>query len=386
MDNCCNVCFKKFDQPLYDSSEEFSITTMNRMVSGTTRVHFCSFCGHLQTNELPDLKNFYAHEYEINIDGENSDQVYAVINGRPVFRSDHQAEVLLSKMPYLTGYRILDYGCGKASTVKKLIEMQTDIEIYLFDVTDKYLKYWERFSKLPNWSLHHIDSSWFNLMDVVLSFYSLEHVSDLNEVLADVRFLLKPNGIFYFVVPNVYTNMADFIVADHINHFCHSSIHTLLKRNGFGNIEIDTISHDCAFVVTAQLDNEAFNIKEKNPYDVETTYLSACEISQFWIKTMARIRNISTEMKAEDVYAIYGAGFYGNLIAFLLSNMDQIHCFIDQNPYIQGSEIHGKVVLSPEALPPEITHIIVGLNPYKAQSIIDSIAIWKSRKLRYIYL
>jgi SAM-dependent methyltransferase len=382
----CNICKKEFEGPLYESPDDFSITTMNKLVPGKTRVYYCRFCGHLQTSELPNLKDYYAHEYEINLASEDDDQIYRVVDGKPVFRADHQATVLLSKANLFPGCRVLDYGCAKAPTLKKVLAVHPDIEAFLFDVTDKYVPFWRRFPKQPSWSVHEPDPAWSGTLDVVLSFYALEHVADLHSALTNVKSLLKPGGMFYFIVPNVYANTADFIVADHINHFSPGSLRELLARNGFDEIDVDAASHDAAFVVTARVKtgNSAKN-EEKNFEEAER-YSAAREMARYWSAISRRIREFETGMKTTDVVAIYGAGFYGNLIASLLANPRRVACFVDQNPHLQGSIVCGKKVLPPRELPPEVTHVIVGLNPQKARFIIDSIESWRGRKLSCFYL
>jgi len=382
----CNVCYKEFGEPLYESLKDHSITTMNKSVAGKTRVYFCPGCGHLQTSELPNLNEYYAHEYAINISSEDDDQIYTVVDGKPVFRAEHQAAVLLSKVDLFPGCRVLDYGCAKAPTLKKILSIRPKIEAFLFDVTDKYVPFWNCFPKRPAWSVHQPDPSWIGTLDIVLSFYALEHVSDLHAALANVKYLLKSGGLFYFVVPNVYANAADFIVADHINHFSAGSLHTLLNNEGFGHIEVDPVSHDAAFVVTARFKIDANIEEEAQHLEVTDTFTAARAMAHYWRDIAQRVEAFEATTRATDVIAIYGAGFYGNLIASLLKNPENIACFIDQNPHLQGSAVWGKKVLSPVNLPQNVTQVLVGLNPRKAHAIIESIASWHDKALSYFYL
>jgi hypothetical protein len=46
--NSCNVCGSRLGSPLYESADNASITTMNTVIEGRTRVFFCDECGHLQ--------------------------------------------------------------------------------------------------------------------------------------------------------------------------------------------------------------------------------------------------------------------------------------------------------------------------------------------------
>ncbi len=359
---------------------------MNKSASTRTRVYLCLGCGHLQSGELPNLKEYYAHEYEVNLSNEDADQIYAVVDGRTVFRADHQAAVLLSKVAWFPGCRVRDYGCAKAQTLKKVLSEHPEIDAFLFDVTDKYIPFWNRFPRQPSWSVHQPDPAWFGTLDIVLSFFALEHVSDLHATLDSIKSLLKPGGLFYFVVPDVYSNIADFIVADHINHFSSGSLHALLEGQGFVHIDVDAVAHNSAFVVTAHLPIGTDVEEEARDLKVEDTFSAAREMAHFWRDAPRRIEEFEKTKKATDVIAIYGAGFYGNLIASLLTDTESITCFIDQNPHLQGSELWGKKVFSPDNLPQNVTHVLVGLNPAKAHTIIESITSWHDRALSYTYL
>lgn len=386
MNGSCNICKKEFEGPLYESPDDFSVTTMNKLVPGKTRVYYCPSCGHLQTGELPDLKDYYAHEYEINLVSEDDDQVYKVVDGKPVFRAEHQADVLSRKVAWFPGCRVLDYGCAKAPTLKKVVEANPSIEPFLFDVTDKYVPFWRRFPKTPSWSVHEPDASWTGTLDIVLSFYALEHVSDLHGALAKVKSLLKPGGLFYFIVPNVYANIADFIVADHVNHFSPSSLRELLVRGGFDEIDVDGASHDAAFVVTARLKTGRGGHSAEKRLDEKDLSEEAREMARYWSGFSRRVREFEAAMGPTDFAAIYGAGFYGNFIASVLANLTKVLCFVDQNPHLHGLEPCGKKVLFPSELPPQVSHVIVGLNPQKARSIIDSIPSWRERDLTCFFL
>jgi hypothetical protein len=87
----CNVCHAELADPVYRGGENTSITTMNKVVSGQTRIFHCRTCDHVQTEELPDLARYYAEEYSINEDGVDDDQLYEIRDGKEIYRSEHQA-------------------------------------------------------------------------------------------------------------------------------------------------------------------------------------------------------------------------------------------------------------------------------------------------------
>jgi len=383
----CNVCGEPFRAPIYQSPDELSITTMNKLVPGKTLLYFCETCSHLQTSELPNLKEYYAFEYEINLASEDDDQIYDVINGEPVFRADHQAATLSEKVELFPGCKVLDYGCAKAPTLKKLSQRHAEIKPLLFDVTDKYVPFWERFPNKPEWATHEPNPEWAGTVDVALSFYALEHVADLKEALENIIELLKPGGTFYFIVPNVYENTADFIVADHINHFSPVSLRFMLSNAGFSEIDVDATAHHSAFVVKARLDSSAGHEKQATPRGELAEYQSAAQsMANYWTHVRSRIKEFENSIGADDVPAIYGAGFYGNFVASTLQDFEQIQCFVDQNPHLEDTEVRGKRVVKPIDLPQDVTHVLVGLNPKTAQKSIAAIGNWHGRQLSYFYL
>lgn len=211
-------------------------------------VAFCGACGHLQTEALADLGEYYDRNYKILIGSEDEDQLYAVVDGRKVFRTEHQVNTLLAKVPLPTGARVLDYGCAKSSSLRRLTELRPDLEPHVFDVSDMYLPYWNRFVRPENCALYTLKPEWANHFDLITSFFALEHVADPQVLARTVAGLLKPGGHFYCIVPNVYANTADFVVADHVNHFSAASLRRLMHDAGMQVVSLmptPTAAHGC---------------------------------------------------------------------------------------------------------------------------------------------
>jgi SAM-dependent methyltransferase len=389
MVKACNVCDNPKMNLVYESPDNLSVTTMNKLLPGKTSVYFCESCGHLQTNELDNLRHYYAEEYEVNLASDDVDQLYSIINGRPVYRAAHQANILMKKVSFENGWRVLDYGCAKSQTLKKVLGQNADINPFMFDVTDKYVPYWQKFPKAAEWSTHIPNPAWYGTMDVVLSFYALEHVADLHEAIDNIKKLLKLGGIFYFLVPNVYENAADIIVADHINHFSRSSLNALLSRNGFKDIDIDAASHEAAFVVCATLaqDNDCDSVGSVgiDATEIRNSKDAVMKMAGYWSDVVGRIQAFEESID-EGAFAIYGAGFYGNFIASAMKQPEKIICFVDQNQHLQYTNIRNLPVLFPDDIPAEVQHVLVGMNPQRARDNIAQIESWKSRNLNYFFL
>jgi SAM-dependent methyltransferase len=383
----CNVCGNGLAAAIYKSGSNVSLTTMNALIEGETTLHFCETCGHTQTTALDDLERYYAQDYEINIGGDDDDQLYEVVDGSEIYRSDHQAKVLMQKVDLSKFNKVLDYGCAKAATLRKVRQSTHELSSYLFDVTDKYVPFWEKFPDPKEYASFQPDVSWNGTIDVLLSFYALEHTPNLHEVLLNVRNLLRKGGIFYFIVPNMYENAADFIVADHVNHFSKSSLTWLLQSHGFEDIEIDDSAHAAAFVVLAKVGaSDDGKVKKPDVTDIRTTKEKVVSLAELWGGVVERINQFEDQFTDEHPCAIYGAGIYGNFIYSCLKNPQRINCFIDQNKYLVGKKIHGVPVVPPTQEVPSGIAMFVGLNPKSARSIMKTINVLEGKSPHFFFV
>lgn len=371
MSENCNVCRSPLGHPIFDSADTGSLTTMNALIDGRTTVYFCEVCQHAQTSELPDLVDFYASQYEINLESDEEDQLYDVIDGKQVYRSDHQANVLMSKIDLSQHRKVLDYGCAKAPSLRAVCTAIPSIEPYLFDVTDKYVPFWEKFPTKAHWSIHEPDPDWAGSMDVVLSFYALEHTPQLAKILGDVRKLLVDGGFFYFIVPDMYQNAVDFVTADHVNHFSEQSLWRLMADSGFTDIEIDATSHASAYIVSARRAAQGSEKPEPPVFSDKAPEVRA--LAGFWGNLKRRITEFDAAVSPDLPLVIYGAGVYGNFILSCLKEPGRVVNFLDQNEFLQGSEVAGVKVIAPRDFSIQEAAILVGLNPRNARRIIGEV-------------
>lgn len=378
----CNVCGLGLDRILYRSPGGISITSLCDVWKGETVVRGCLRCGHVQTDELPDLDAYYDHEYKILVESEDEDQIYKVVSGKPVYRTDHQVGVLLSKVNPSTGALVLDYGCAKGASLRRLKQIRPDIVPHLFDVSTRYLEFWSAFASPDNWATYTPLGHWTSRFDLITSFYALEHMAHPQDALTVISSMLKPDGIFYGVVPNVATNPADFIVADHINHFTVSSLRRLLEQSGFQVRSIDDTAHEGAFIFIAQLREGRASIET-----VETESDPEVErLAKYWRIAGTQVREFEAANSAVCRAAIYGSGFYGTFIATCLHDLSRIECFLDQNPHRQGKSLLDRPIVAPAELSPSVELVYVGLNPRTAHGNIAGVHAWVNRSYRFFYL
>lgn len=382
----CNLCGIELTNNIYQSGANRSLTSLCTVYQGATEVYACTNCGHVQSAEMPNIDGYYDQDYDILVASEDEDQIYQVVGGVTIFRTEHQVRTLLGKGVLERGAKILDYGCAKSSTMRALQERQHDIHPYLYDVSDRYIPFWEKFLTKDRWATYNLPSEWDGFFDVVTSFFSLEHMAKPQVALTQIRRLLKTGGVFYGIVPNVFNNIADMIVVDHVNHFTPLSLRYLLANMGFEEVDIDTESHKGALIFSARkskIDPSKFLPEQR---EIEQTIGSAEQIARFWSEAGERVRFFEKALSSGAKVAIYGAGFYGMFIASSLLNLKRIECVIDQNVFLQGRTVNGLPVVAPQNLPPEINTIMVGLNPAVAKNVMAEIACFNTRDLNFFYL
>lgn len=385
----CNVCAAPLTHALYESVDMNSLTSLCQVRSGVTRVYACGRCAHLQTEEMADAASFYESDYDILVNSEEEDQIYEVKpDGTQVYRTAHQVKVLLDKLPLPAGAHILDYGCAKSAMTKSLLAKRSDIKPHLFDVSARYIPFWEKFIEPGRWAVHETPSAWQGYFDVVTSFFSMEHMVQPEVSVRKMASMLKPGGALYCIVPNVATNVADFIVLDHVNHFSASSLAYLLSGAGLVVESIDDTAHRGAFVVVARRVNKAepMGLPAEFSHDVQDWLSRFQGMASFWSNAAERVRSQESQLPPDAETAIYGAGFYGAFVVSCLKEPKRVVCHLDQNVYLQGRELNGRPIFLPAQLPVHIQNVWVGLNPTHARQIVSQVDAFKARSMSFLFL
>jgi len=299
--------------------------------------------------------------------------------------------VLVNTLNINSETKLLDFGCGKSLTMHNVCSDVNGFKPYLYDVSGKYMPIWLEITTRDRCAVANTPSEWENSFDVVTSFYALEHIVELEQVCNRVWELLKENGIFYFIIPNILANPADFIVADHVNHFSSSSISAIMQRTGFEMRHIDTASHDgaiiCVVIKSLKTDKDLTATDQvANPKEDQFN-LEVRELAKFWKLQEGRLEDLINKIHKTEKIAIYGAGFYGVFLANLMLQCGrEVSQFIDINPYLQGTRMLGADIIAPDFLPSDVMHVLVGLNPIKARKIISEVECFKERNISFVFI
>lgn len=97
---------------------------------------------------------------------------------------------------------LIDFGCGDGSFLDA--SRHPNLKVLGFEVDSVHAAYLESSLNIKIYSdeqaiLHDCEGQ----ADVVTMHFVLEHLTDINKAFETVNRLLKPGGIFYFVIPNI---------------------------------------------------------------------------------------------------------------------------------------------------------------------------------------
>ena len=372
---------KILSTPIYTSNDSFSITSISNLINAKTEVYYDKEIAHLYTKETLNLEEYYDNEYKVDIESEDKDSLYGIINGEKVYRTQYQLDLFTKKVEIKNNMKILDYGSAKGLFLKKLIE-KISIEPYLFDITTKYKEFWLKTFNQENCSFYNLKDEWKNSLDIVTSFYVFEHVKDPLTELKNIYQVLKEDGIVYIQVPNVYNHIADFICIDHLHHYSKISLTHLLNQSGFEVISIDDTSYEGALIIVGQ---KKTNIKTYNFLNEDYTFYEtkAVEMSKYW-QTLSNKINTFYKQNSTKKAALYGAGFYSTYILSHLPKDNNIAYAIDQNPHLHSQKFNNLDVIPIDKVSEDIEVLYVGLNPKMAKEIIKDIKQFNNMTIFYL--
>lgn len=367
----CNICKANCENVLGLDANK-SVTSLGRVVKTSATIAVCTHCGHCQTSNTMDLKWYYDTEYKSLAVSLNEDDLYEIRNGRHVYRNEHQANLLISKLPQFNG-EVLDYGCGKSLVMKHYMTLTGKRDVYLYDISRDYVDYWKTFLPSGQFSCYQTPDEWKGKFSLVTSFFSMEHVADPVKELSLISALLKPEGLFYLVVPNLYSkNVADMLVVDHVQHYSPSSVKKLFQLNGMDVISEDHESHLQASIYIGSK-NPRFRWTNTNGNTISTGLDTVRGIAAFWRKVNSEIVLFEQQMIRKNIQKFYivGAGIIGTHVYLQIQHPENIVGFIDSNKFKQEKGWLGKKVFSPS---PEIQGedcaVFIGLNLEQVDSVL----------------
>jgi SAM-dependent methyltransferase len=156
--------------------------------------------------------------------------------------------------------RLLDIGCGRGDYL--LAMQRKGYDVYGVDISEHIKNFIPDDLKKRVYNKNveecHFPEEFF---DIVTMFQSLEHVSNLNETLGEIRKIIKDDGILYISVPN--NNFFEFLLFGpyyynleaprHLYFFTKMTLTRLLTKYEFGGVRFirnnlfETVSTPASF-------------------------------------------------------------------------------------------------------------------------------------------
>lgn len=364
----CRVCSAPIAEASYEASAP-ALTSMMAFIDIPTLVYVCDDCGHAQCADLPDIDSFYDTTYRISLESDDHDQIFAVAaDGSPIYRTDHQAAIGLRLLDLPQGASILDYGAGKATTLRKMCAARPDLHPHVFDVSRDYMPAWDGWVAGEDQATYAVPENWAGRFDAIISHFVIEHVAEPVAFLKTLRGLLAPGGRLLLSMPDVAANPGDMTVADHLNHFSGASLKQALQLSGLRLETIDSDAFPGAFFAVSQRTEEPVAI-DRDRLQIAAAADKAREICAFWKQATQTLDSAAKHFSGRRA-AVYGSGFYGSWICSRIEADVDFRAFLDQNPKLQGSTHFNRPVLAPANLDQDVDVVFVGLNPLKARAAI----------------
>jgi len=94
-----------------------------------------------------------------------------------------------------------------------------------------------------------IENEWINTYDAVMSYYTLEHVTDANSWLTEITMPLAMDGIVILEVPNFEQYPDESLIHEHFLHFTPGHLRALLRQNGIVPLDVVTTNTSREFGV-----------------------------------------------------------------------------------------------------------------------------------------
>ncbi len=214
----------------------------------------CNYCGFTFINPRPEpaaLQRYYDSPEYISHSGTNKGIINSLYNKVRNYTHNKKIKIVSE---YSKGKTILDIGCGSGE---------------LLNLFNKHN--WETLGVEPNSNARNFANAQYGIevldehqineipsssKDVITMWHVLEHVAGLNERMAEVKRILKDNGVVLIAVPNRISFDATYYgefwaaydVPRHLYHFTPDSIKKLFEKHGFSLIKTLPMKFDSYYV------------------------------------------------------------------------------------------------------------------------------------------
>ena len=282
------------------------------------RVGYCKICHHSQRVDIP------SYDY----------RTYAMAVGAIT------AEVLNSQATFISSIlpknsTAIEIGCSSgdlARALRKMHEFRRYDGVELSPAKEMAADILDKVFDAPVTDLLNNNQLSEAEYDIVLTSHCLEHVDDVHQMIADMKRLLKPDGVMFIEVPNRSGHKA--LPFDdnrsHLHFFSVSSLSRLLSAHGLDIRQAQTSAWHCARGADClRVLATSFTV----PPSATTTILSD-----------------SSLLSGENELVVWPAGNMSEELLAHFFDPSRIAFFVDSNNAKHGTVCLGRPVRSPEAI------------------------------------
>ncbi len=321
-----------------------SVTSESRVIDQPSSLLSCTTCGHMMSELAIDWDAYYRTQYDATLTDGGADEIVTTADGSIVFRTDLDFGLFLEKVlrHQPKNAQIFEFGAGHGRIVSRAHAAGwTDYAAY--DLGERYAESLAKW--LPKERIH-IGTKPDLLVDVVCSFFVLEHDVDPLGSLRYMRSLLQPGGLAYLVVPNFESNPADLACADHVQHFHPERFAALALEAGFSVSELDTTSAVGTTILVAEAITPTLRAPRAAVEALRETIRGS--IGPF-NELCDRLEVVVERVSAGESVVLYGAGFYSTLLYSMLGDA-KLEGVLDANPRKHGLDRFGVKVAGPDSV------------------------------------
>jgi 2-polyprenyl-3-methyl-5-hydroxy-6-metoxy-1,4-benzoquinol methylase len=203
--------------------------------------------------------------------------------------------------------------------------------------------------------------------DLLLGNNVIAHVPDLNDFVAGLKIVLKPNGVITMEFPHVLRlikgNQFDTIYHEHFSYFSFTTIERVFKKHGLALFDVEELpTHGGSLrIYGCHSEHEenatSANVIKLKSLEVEAGLMSISTYDSFAEqvrKTKRELLNFLISVKREGKNVVgYGAPAKGNtLLNYCGIRQDFLDYTVDRSPHKQGFYLPGThiPIFSPEKL------------------------------------
>jgi len=268
----------------------------------------------------------------------------------------------------------LDWGCGNLNLLTQIKEINKHVKLKLFGY-DKYtspinVSEFSGITLLTRVTDTKLQDLKFDYISLI---HTLEHVTNIEEELASILFVLEDDGKVFIQVPNLAKNLYDLYVADHVFHFTPESLSNVLSSQGFKILKMDTsISQKEISVVAKRKSDVSMKDDKKDRVFNNDLEMNSRVLKKCWVSALKNLND-------KKGLAIYGVGIAGSWIYRLSRDLGiEVSFFIDDNENSTNYTFNDIPIITIESLR-EDKNVQTVLIPFDT-----TLAIKKSKELKQI--